>query len=560
MKKRLLAILLACVFLVAGFFTTYRVFSQFRRSIIDQHEEMLTDTANSVDRSIQGYLRIHRDSLDYVTGRRGFLEAEAAWAETGNVEELMLRMEENLLTQDLRIKSFLAIHDGEVILSTDGDMGYMLPEELTDLFICRDESGAFYFGMLKSHEALSYAAVLELDVLCDYLAESSAVSDTDRMMLIDPDGQIVIQYMKGQTTASVLTREIVERSPAVAAAVRAVDASETQVSFYEAEEDGRDTTVGYVLIGVKAGINGFFNICILDAYDAYLDDLRWETVQLTVSCAMIMLGLTLLMSYAGSLSRENRKANVELRRLNQRQKALEEINRQTRDLAHHQRLETIGTLTSSISHEFNNLLTPIMGYSLLTLEKLPPGEEELADNLIEIYNASEKAKQIISRLSDLSRKNSPNTFRAASVDALVRKALDIAMPARPEGVEVKLNLNCWDQRIRANEIQICQLMLNLILNAFHAMGSQGVLMIETGFDDHFVDLQVSDNGCGIPKENLDRIFDPFFTTKDSGKGTGLGLAIAAQVVEDHQGTIRVESKPGQGTRFTVRLPRMTETE
>ena len=290
------------------------------------------------------------------------------------------------------------------------------------------------------------------------------------------------------------------------------------------------------------------------------DAARATVVLLVSGFVSISLGLLLLIYHTGILYMENRKASKELQQLSQRQERLEEINRQTQQLAHHQRLEIIGTLTSSISHEFNNLLTPIMSYSLMTLEKLPPSEEELADNLIEIFNASEKAKEIISRLSDLSRKNSPNTFRTASLDVLIQKALTIATPAKPKEVEVRLNLNCWDQRIRVNEIHITQMLLNLILNAFHAMEDSGILEIETTYNDHSITLQVSDTGCGIPQELHKKIFEPFFTTKDSGKGTGLGLAIVAQVVEDHRGTIHVTSQPGKGTAFTVKLPRLQAAE
>lgn len=309
----------------------------------------------------------------------------------------------------------------------------------------------------------------------------------------------------------------------------------------------------------------YFAENILPQYPQVLESIYLEAAEkatrvLICSFLSILLGLFFLLLHAGILYLENRKASKELRQLNERQKKLEEINRQIQQLAHHQRLETIGTLTSSISHEFNNLLTPIMSYSLMTLEKLPPEEEELADNLIEIFNASEKAKEIISRLSDLSRKNTPNTFRTVSLDTLVQRTLSVAMPAKPKDVEVKLNLNCWDQRIRANEIQITQLLLNLILNAFHAMGESGTLVIDTSFDEQYVNLTVTDSGRGIPESIQGKIFEPFFTTKDSSKGTGLGLAIAAQVVEDHAGTIQVASKPGEGTTFTVRIPRQEEAE
>jgi len=246
----------------------------------------------------------------------------------------------------------------------------------------------------------------------------------------------------------------------------------------------------------------------------------------------------------------------ELQRLQQKKEAMEALNHQVRELAHHQRLQTIGTLTASIAHEFNNLLTPIMGYSMLALEKIPPEDEELYDSVVEIYESSRKAKALVSRLSDLSRKNSESSFHSVSPDELIRRTLDVASPAQKDEIEVKLNLNCWEQRINANEIQITQLLLNLILNAFHAMEAEGgTLTISSDFDEENIRIQIKDTGCGISPEIQEKIFEPFFTTKDTGHGTGLGLAIAAQVAEDHHGSIAVSSQIGTGTVFTVTLPR-----
>lgn len=223
-------------------------------------------------------------------------------------------------------------------------------------------------------------------------------------------------------------------------------------------------------------------------------------------------------------------------------------------LAHRQRLETIGAMTSSISHEFNNLLTPIMGYSLLALEKIP-AEDALYDDILEVYTASKKAKELISRLAELSRKNSADFFREVNPDELVHKTVTVTAPAKKDNVQVHLNLNCWDQRMLANELQLSQLLLNLVLNGFAAMEEAGgTLTICSFFDGECITLEVSDTGCGIPKDVLPHIFDPFFTTKPAGKGTGLGLAIARQIVEDHKGSISVQSVPGS-TTFTVKLPR-----
>lgn len=283
-----------------------------------------------------------------------------------------------------------------------------------------------------------------------------------------------------------------------------------------------------------------------------------EALRLLVCGGMIGGGLCMLVSL---LLGKTGGVRGEIRALRRKNEAMEELNRQLQKLAHHQRLETIGTLTSSIAHEFNNLLTPIMGYSIMALEKLPPEDEELYDDILEIYNASRKAKDIISRLSDLSRKNTGTTFRSVSPDDLIRRILDVANPARPPKVVVRVDLNCWDQRLQANEIQLSQMLLNLILNGFHAMGNgEGVLTVHTSFDENRIHIRVADTGCGIAEDVLPHIFQPFFTTREAGEGTGLGLAIVAQVVEDHHGEIRVDSRVDEGTAFTVSLPRSMESD
>lgn len=314
-----------------------------------------------------------------------------------------------------------------------------------------------------------------------------------------------------------------------------------------------------ITAGIFLGFQSFSRMETLawnhEDHQALADAFRDITIQVLIFGNMVMLGVWILVISLLHQMRRTSRIQKEVNVLQKRNDTIQELNGKLQQLAHHQRLETIGRLTASIAHEFNNLLTPIMGYSLMALEKVPPEEEELCDNLVEIYQSSRKAKEIISRLNDLSRKNTENCFREISPDELVRRTLSVCNPAKPEGVEVRLDLNCWDQRIQANEIQLSQLLLNLILNGFHAMGESGVLTISTTFDEKNVHIQVRDTGCGISKEDMHHIFEPFFTTKESGKGTGLGLAIAAQTVEDHKGTIRAESKVGEGTTFFVALPR-----
>lgn len=321
--------------------------------------------------------------------------------------------------------------------------------------------------------------------------------------------------------------------------------------------------VALIITGMVLGYHVFSRFEWLaqnhENHSQLLEAVRSSAVYTMLSGAIVVMGIGILVILCLHLFRRTARMERQTLALKRKNETIEALNRQTQQLAHHQRLETIGMLTSSIAHEFNNLLTPIMGYSLMALEKLSP-DDSLYDEMLEVYDSSKKAKEIISRLNDLSRKNTDTSFRVVSPDELVHRTLSVAKPAKPKTVEVRLDLNCWDQRIFANEIQFSQMLLNLILNAFHAMEDGGQLKISTGFDEKNIKLMIEDTGSGIADDIKPKIFEPFFTTKETGRGTGLGLAIVAQVVEDHNGYIQVESKPGHGTVFTVCFPRFRSAE
>ncbi len=279
--------------------------------------------------------------------------------------------------------------------------------------------------------------------------------------------------------------------------------------------------------------------------------------RIILGLALVLAGMLVALQIFLQGKRDMMKADKELEALKEKNRQMEELSRKTQELAHHQRLETIGTLTSSIAHEFNNLLTPIMGYSLMTLEKLPQTDDSPYDDVLEIYNASVKAKDIISRLSELSRKNTEMRIETINPDQLVNKVLHVTSPALPKKVDIFRNLNCSRKYIEGNETQLSQLILNLIINAFHALGEEGgevtVTTEKVGTD---IMIEVADDGPGIPDELKEKIFDPFFTTKEAGVGTGLGLAIALQAAEDHKGRIEVESEEGKGASFKVFIPEL----
>ena len=222
MARRVMSISLALLLLVSGLLIAYRVHLQMRENVISQHGEKLEDVVNSVDWSAYSRIYDYREALKYVTERRGFIEAEKIWMETGSAEELLFRMEESLPMQRTDVKTVLAIRDGDVILSADGKAGYTIPEQLEDVFICTDGAGNFYLGISCSCRDISYAALLDLGTLCDFLAESSAVNNADRMILMDRNREIMICREDGITTVELPTEEVVNKSPAQALAWQTV--------------------------------------------------------------------------------------------------------------------------------------------------------------------------------------------------------------------------------------------------------------------------------------------------------------------------------------------------
>jgi len=270
---------------------------------------------------------------------------------------------------------------------------------------------------------------------------------------------------------------------------------------------------------------------------------------------LTLIGILLMLFVILLMDRVNSANMTELEEMTKRAETMEEINRKMQVLTHHQRLETIGTMAASIAHDFNNLLTPIMGYSMMSMEMLDESQHEIQDNLMEVYNASVKAKDIVQGLADLTKKGRMEDFSDIDMDELLKSALKVTLPTKPKNVEIKGSFKSEGKKVKGDRTQLSQLVMNMVLNAYDAMRDEGGdLLVSTKLVGDEIAVSIRDTGTGMDPETVSRIFDPFYTTKESGKGTGLGLAIAAQVVETHGGRIYVDSQVGVGTEFRIVLP------
>ncbi len=244
-----------------------------------------------------------------------------------------------------------------------------------------------------------------------------------------------------------------------------------------------------------------------------------------------------------------------------------EKQRMEEQLKQAQKMEAIGTLAGGIAHDFNNILSAVIGYTELSMTAVEK-ETALYENLEEVLQAGERAKDLVTQILTFSRQ-ADQDLKPVQVKRIVKEALKFLRASLPTTIKIIQNLQS-DSLVTADATQIHQVLLNLCTNAGHAMGENGgVLEIEltdvkfkVDFKDKHLELKpgsyleliVSDTGHGMPAHILDRIFDPFFTTKETGEGTGMGLSVVHGIVGSYGGAIAAYSDPGEGSTFKVYLP------
>ncbi|MDR3568336.1 MAG: PAS domain S-box protein [Syntrophobacteraceae bacterium] len=231
-----------------------------------------------------------------------------------------------------------------------------------------------------------------------------------------------------------------------------------------------------------------------------------------------------------------------------------------------QKLEALGTLAGGVAHDFNNILSIIMGYAELSKMETEPGSA-MGENLQEILTASTRAKELVQQILAFSRRSEYQKL-SLRLDTIVKDAMKILRPSLPSTIEIKTE-GFSNSEVFADPTQMHQVLMNLCTNASHAMREKGGVL-RVGLRDialeaedtrsftvkpgRYVELRVKDTGHGIDPRIIDSIFDPFFTTKKLGEGTGLGLSVVHGIVKGHGGAITVESMVDGGTAFTVLIP------
>jgi PAS domain S-box-containing protein len=259
------------------------------------------------------------------------------------------------------------------------------------------------------------------------------------------------------------------------------------------------------------------------------------------------------------------------RDITDRIKAEEEKETLEQQLRQSQKIEAVGQLAGGIAHDFNNILTVILGHTELaglTLGKEIPNKNSLRDNLKEIQQSAQRAAMLTSQLLAFSRRqvSKPQNLNINHIimdmESMLRRLIS-------EDITLQLSTNDGLQNIRIDPNQLQQVIMNLVINSRDAISGNGAITIETNnveLDIQFIEshsgshmgpnarLTISDTGCGMDRETMQRIFEPFYSTKPAGQGTGLGLSMVYGIVKQAGGYITVYSEPGNGTSVKIYFP------
>lgn len=236
------------------------------------------------------------------------------------------------------------------------------------------------------------------------------------------------------------------------------------------------------------------------------------------------------------------------------------------------KMEAIGALAGGVAHDFNNILTAIVGYAEISIGNVEP-ESSVTTYLNNILEGCRRAGDLVKQILLFSRE-SEQEHKPVQIKSPVKEALRLMRASIPASINIKQNIQAKGV-VLADPTQIHQLVMNLCANAEHAMRSKGGTLTVSLLDDiithnhkkqypnlpfgDYVKMTITDTGHGIPTQLIDRIFDPFFTTKDKGEGTGMGLSVVHGIILNHRGSIHVNSELGKGTNFEIFFPSLQKS-
>ena len=562
------AVLLAALLIGLGIFQLVGISHSYRTEMLAQQSRQLESVVLAGARELELILDAYDQQVSRFPERREFARAEEVYIQSGSADEMAALMSRPDITRP-DMPSLVAVFDADGTLLASNDESYPMSVGADEdvgggLRLRVDAQGERWFVFEADSDAgIRYEAAVRLSMLFEYLGRNTRVGRSGYLVMTDTAGSFVSYYGNGKGETGSIEALLERDTPLgkdVLMQLASLADAPAEAGYYVIrgslpEDDGKEEEILVVSMPVKTSEEGLTLLAALRF--AEFDSLLTDTMGRTFGVILLEIGgalvLFLLAAFVFVL---NRRSQMELDAVRERADLMEEINRQQLSLAHTERLQQLGLMTGGIVHECNNLLTPIMGQSMLLLEELDEDSPQF-DKTLDIYEASEHARDVLQRMSVLGKKNVDMSFDTIETSYLIRKTMNLAAMARSPHIQMEFREPDEPIYVSGNEQLLTQAILNLCINACQAMGSEGTLTLTVGAESHagrqYAVIRVLDTGPGISEQSLESMFVPFYTTKGN-QGTGVGLAICRKILEMHKGTVQGANREEGGAVMTVRIP------
>ena len=595
-KKAVLIIILFVLLFTMLIIIGYNNFAQHRNTVIRQQQEHLLTIAKSISRSIDAFMNDKAESLSVlaqnpiITNTVGMNEIEEAYSQHDEVLQTFY----NKYSYEME-SVFLVDRNGALIY---GYPESHYPQEIDHTilnkmlknkqpFITREyESSPNQFSIdilqpvMKDNELNGIlVSTINLNKLYHSLIHPIRPGKMGYAMVKNMKGVIVMHPVKEQVGLEAL-KDRKEKFPEY-------NWKELEELYRKQVEEGE----GYHVYhsnwwqdnGLKWSkkINAYTTVKISDIawiisvqmdYAEIEQPIRGTLINISFIAIIITIFLLVVSYIIFKIDKKRKALEIETKYLKELNKTWEELIKSEARLRHSQKLQTIGTLTSGIAHEFNNLLTPILGYSEILLQQIS-SKDSMHEDLWEINKSALRAKEIIEQILVFSRNDHVTSkVMPLRVDHVVKESTKLIKSILPNNIEVVENISS-SELVLGSSTQLQQVLLNLYTNSYHAMKAKGGILelhveaVNINADEgdelglskgRYIKIEVKDTGMGMDKETLSQIFDPFFTTKETGEGTGLGLSVVHGIIKSHNGSIAVKSQVNVGTVVDIYLPIVEE--
>lgn len=587
----ILYLLLICV--LGG--SIYFLYTDYKNNIVAQQQQHMLSISQSIARSIDLYVDEVLDSMQIITFEQGFVENLKNNQTFSNKSGLYASIKAFTDAEGRPIYgAYIFDKHGKAVtqISQGHSVSNNLKLELQKVTTLKTSYiGKVYLDpkrksfLLNVYEPIIHngqfigtlCAAIDLEVIYEKLIDPIKIGGKGYALVKDQDGIIIMHKLKEQIGYDVIdTRKAIypdldftELERLIDLQLKGVEGTAIFHSYWWADKGNlkRAKKIS-AFTPVNLGEH-FWVVGLTMSYDEIqrpINIFLIGVMSLALFIAMVFHFVLQALTKVKLSKEELEQETIYLKMLNE---SSEQLRQQESELYHSQKLKMIGTLAGGIAHDINNLLTPIYGYSELLLSQMD-SDHAFKEEIDEIYKASQKGKDLIEQLLLFSRKdNGMTSISKVNINEVTEDTLRLFKTVIPNRTKITADLEEGCGIVSANFTQLHQVIFNLCNNAYHAIkDNEGSIHVSlkkipvsliNDNSDHleeaynFVELSVTDTGCGMDSETNERLFEPFFTTKEIGEGTGLGLFVVKSIIDKYNGQIQVESTPGKGSTFKVYL-------